>query len=236
MSGEGFLDRWSRRKRTARPAEPQATGPDPQSATQPDLAPEPAPPLVPPDPPETLPPEELARLTPLEQMDADTDLGQFLRKGVPQALRNAALRRKWMLNPAIRDHDDIAVDYAWDWNVPGGVPGDGGPLNQDRVARMARQLLEPDQPARTADATGPRDTSDPGMDPPLAQDRSAEPRPVPAARAETAGHPQDPADEAAAPSGRDPAAPHRSESAGSHRTGPDAAPAPRRRHGGAAPA
>lgn len=146
MSGEGFLDRWSRRKLAAHAAPPVETRIETRTETDPETAPvsppeagQAAPPA---DVPETLPPEELARLTPLDAFDADTDLAQFLRKGVPRAMRNAALRRKWLLNTAIRDHKDIAVDYAWDWNVPGGVPGDGGPLDRDKVARMVRDVLD----------------------------------------------------------------------------------------------
>ncbi|MFN3936778.1 MAG: DUF3306 domain-containing protein [Gemmobacter sp.] len=147
--GDGFLDRWSRRKRAARrAAEPEArpapaAAPDAQGADEPPIS-----------------PEELAALPPLDQIVPGTDIRPFLRAGVPQALRNAALRRMWMLDPAIRDHADPAVDYAWDWNSPGGVPGSGGRLTQDGVRRMLDALLpEPAAGARTAEtAAGEADS------------------------------------------------------------------------------
>ncbi len=69
-----------------------------------------------------------------------TDLAPFLRKGVPQALKNAAMRKMWMLDPAVRDHKDFAVDYAWDWNTPGGVPGNAGTISGKSLARMLESL------------------------------------------------------------------------------------------------
>ncbi|GAA0286817.1 DUF3306 domain-containing protein [Rhodovulum strictum] len=192
MTGPGgFLERWSRRKRGAEPDDPPA----PQDEATPDEETE-------------LGPEDLAALTPVEEIDAQTDLRQYLRKGVPRALRNAALRRKWMLNAAIRDHRDIAVDYAWDWNVPGGVPGDGGPLDPDTVLRMAQRLLAPaDTPPAAPVAALPQDRDAPETAP--------APPPEPTAQAMAPA----PAAEPAPPAERPEA--------------PDAAP--QRRHGGARP-
>jgi hypothetical protein len=199
MSGEeGFLDRWSRRKRAAAATELHAP-----AETPPLEVPAPA------EEPETLPPEELAKLPPVEAIDADTDLAQFLRKGVPRVLRNAALRRKWMLNAAIRDHRDIAVDYAWDWNVPGGVPGDGGPLGPDAVARMARALLGPERDEATATAAPPPET--------------------PAEAAAAPAEADEPASAPAVPGEPAPAVPATAADR------PRSDPPPQRRHGGAAP-
>lgn len=129
----GFLDRWSRRKRAAEQAEAEAA-PDAEAA-----------PATPPEPdPEAgdaVDEAYLAALPKIEEITASTDLRPFLRKGVPQALRNAALRRMWVAEPAIRDHVDVALDYAWDFNAAGGVPGGGGVLSAEAVAKMARGLL-----------------------------------------------------------------------------------------------
>ena len=138
MSKDGFLERWSRRK-LARTDEP---GPEP------DREPEDAAPAAEAPAEETLDEAELARLPSLESFTLKTDLAPFLRKGVPHALRNAAMRKMWMLDPAIRDHKDLAVDYAWDWNTPGGVPGNSGTISRDSVARMMESLNpEPKEPA-----------------------------------------------------------------------------------------
>jgi hypothetical protein len=44
-----------------------------------------------------------AILPPIEAIDAHTDVTVFLRSGVPDELRRAALRRAWTVDPAIRD-------------------------------------------------------------------------------------------------------------------------------------
>ena len=157
MSGErNFLSRWSRLKqqselRRAPQSEPAAPG-----------APEPAP-MEEQASPETaaipeLPPEELAALPRLEDLSPQTDLAPFLRAGVPAGLRNAALRRMWALDPAIRDRVGDALDYAYDWNLPGSVPGSGPLLASDDVQAMLRTIVGPpqsergDAPSANADA------------------------------------------------------------------------------------
>jgi hypothetical protein len=179
MSGEegvGFLGRWSRLKRAeAKPA--PASDPVPVEDPPPELSP-PAP------EPETLSEEELAALPRIEDLAEGSDIRAFLRAGVPRQLRNAALRRMWMLTPAIRDHRDPAVDYAWDWNTPGGVPGDGAAPSAERAAEMLRDLLAPrERPAteRVAqdaadgpDVTPALSAATDGTDPPSPQESGAD--------------------------------------------------------------
>ncbi|MFZ0125783.1 MAG: DUF3306 domain-containing protein, partial [Xanthobacteraceae bacterium] len=98
---EGFLRRWSRRKRELAEPAPAPTAdqevpapPDPSvandsSAAGPAAAPEP---LV-----------DLAKLPPIESIAAATDIRPFLAPGVPSELTRAALRRAWATDPAIRD-------------------------------------------------------------------------------------------------------------------------------------
>ncbi|WP_322894207.1 MULTISPECIES: DUF3306 domain-containing protein [unclassified Yoonia] len=133
-----FLGRWSRNKRaqpvTEEPVDEVATAPEPEVVE------------------ESLSDEDIAALPALDDLTPQTDIRVFLQKGVPQALRNAALRRKWMLVPGIRDHKDPAVDYAWDWNTPGGVPGDGAAPSPERAAQMLRELFAPRRDAETAQA------------------------------------------------------------------------------------
>lgn len=129
---DGFLGRWSRLKRAAEQPEPVAA-PDPGPEPQPPIDPEPAP----------LTDEELAALPRIEDLAEGSGIRAFLRAGVPRDLRNAALRRIWMLTPAVRDYRDPAVDYAWDWNTPGGVPGDGVAPSAESAARMLHDLITP---------------------------------------------------------------------------------------------
>jgi hypothetical protein len=128
MSGDGFLSRWSRRKQeVAREDEEMRERPvDPAAGSPPAVVVEAIEPHDPePDDPEAITPEELAALPSVEEITDPADFSQYLRKGVPAILRNAAMRRMWMLDPAIRDYVDPALDYAYDWNIPGGVPGNG---------------------------------------------------------------------------------------------------------------
>lgn len=129
---DGFLARWSRRKRdeARRPAEPPAPPPD---AASPGVAPA--------EDDTSLSPEELAQLPSLEALTAATDLAPFLRAGVPRALRNAALRRMWSVDPAIRDFVSEAREYAYDWNTPGGVPGTGGAISAEDVRAMVEKVF-----------------------------------------------------------------------------------------------
>lgn len=134
---DGFIGRWSRRKRAAEQNE--AAPPPAEPIAAPDPVPEPGP--VP------LTDEELAALPRVEDLAEGSDIRMFLRVGVPRALRSAALRKVWMLTPAIRDYKNPAVDYAWDYNTPGGVPGDGCAPSPERAAQMLRDLFAPRTPA-----------------------------------------------------------------------------------------
>ncbi|EAQ07873.1 DUF3306 domain-containing protein [Yoonia vestfoldensis] len=149
---ESFLGRWSRNKR-AHPVMPEGVA-EPEPATNQESEQEP------------LTEEQIAALPDIDDLTPQTDIRVFLQKGVPQALRNAALRRKWMLVPGIRDHNDPAVDYAWDWNTPGGVPGDGAAPSPERAAQMLRELFAPRQdPAATQVADTEGDSDHPGSIP-----------------------------------------------------------------------
>ncbi|AWN47260.1 DUF3306 domain-containing protein [Methylobacterium terrae] len=129
---DGFLARWSRRKRD-------------EARRPPESAPEAAAPIVPGTAPAedelSLGPEELAQLPSLDALTAATDLTPFLRVGVPRALRNAALRRMWSIDPAIRDFVSEAREYAYDWNTPGGVPGTGGAISAEDVRAMVEKVF-----------------------------------------------------------------------------------------------
>ena len=144
MSQEGFLGRWSRRKRTVRRDRPAAGVADAAGTAKP--APAEAGDETPPrrsgrmitDPIGTTvaEPEKTeaatdgtalaaatptgeavdptADLPPVETLDEDSDYTGFLRDGVPEALKNAALRRLWRSSPlfAFRDGlDDYDEDY-----------------------------------------------------------------------------------------------------------------------------
>jgi hypothetical protein len=147
--GEGFLARWSQRKQDAKRPDPQqdsAVRDDPVSAKPP--------------PAETErsgePEFDLSTLPKLEELTESTDITAFLRKGVPEHLRNAALRKSWALDPAIRNYVSPALEYAYDWNTPGGVPGNGELEAGIDIARMVAQIMggSSAESARTDAASG----------------------------------------------------------------------------------
>lgn len=128
---EPFLSRWSQRKRQIAEETRKAAEAGPATPPAPEAADEPF---------------DLSLLPDLEALTAQTDMSLFLQKGVPDDVRNAALRKIWALDPAIRDYVGDALDYAWDWNAPGGVPG-GGELGAGfDTAKMVAQIFG-DQPA-----------------------------------------------------------------------------------------
>ncbi len=159
---EGFLRRWSERKRAAREGAGMAEAEIPAPAAAEEVS-EPA--AVEPAPePDALTPEEVAALPPVESVNDLVELRRFLAKGVPDLLRRAALRRIWLLDPRIRDHVDVALDYAYDWNTPGGVPGSGALVSRANVARMADALFpkEPDR-KETGAAVAPTEPPRPSV-------------------------------------------------------------------------
>jgi hypothetical protein len=132
---ENFMSRWSKRKLE-----------EGESAEAPASAPAEANP----DEPDSMTLEEIAALPAVESVNSAEDLMVFLRKGIPVALRAAALRKLWVLDPDIRDYVGDARDYAWDWNVPGGVPV-SGPLEPGTdVESMVSKIFGEEQPQDAA--------------------------------------------------------------------------------------
>jgi hypothetical protein len=160
MSGEGFLARWSRLKRGEAEAEPEPT---PEAEPPPEAPPAGAVAIAPPVPKaveekkadDESPGFDLASLPSIESLTAGSDITVFLRAGVPRALRDAALRRLWTLDPAIREFIGPA-DYAWDYNAPDGVPGFspvlGGDLKKLLAQAIGEEAAEEQKQKRQAEA------------------------------------------------------------------------------------
>lgn len=140
-SDEGFLSRWSRRKREGEPEEQPA--PLPATPVTEAAAPVSADAIEP----------ELEMIEPpsLDLIDKDFDLAIWLKQNVPEAWKLAAMRRAWENDPAIANFENPARDYALDWNTPGGAPGYGPLTESDDVAEMVRGIFgETPKPAETA--------------------------------------------------------------------------------------
>ncbi len=260
---DGFLSRWTRRKRAVRAAElaerttdrgfkPSANAEAEEDAVaaadaaerhesegivDAGSAPsEAASERVTGDPAE--PADPLPELPDLDALTRDSDLTPFLRSGVPAALRNAALRRMWSIDPAIRDFVSEAREYAYDWNSPGGVPGLGPLLPSDDVQAMLRKIVV-GLPAEAAEPAADESPSAPAaVDPDAAIVPEAEPpteepgRPALVVHASVQASPLPDAPPSPASAEIEPVTP-----APQRGSNPVAAPGPRlRRHGGAKPA
>jgi uncharacterized protein DUF3306 len=81
-----------------------------------------------------------ATLPSIESIDAQTDIPVFLQSGVPDALRLAALRRAWTVDPAIRDFKGLQ-ENDWNFNDPNGVAGFGELGPEVGVKRMVAEIL-----------------------------------------------------------------------------------------------
>ncbi|AMJ63338.1 hypothetical protein AXW83_26260 [Bosea sp. PAMC 26642] len=95
----------------------------------------------------------------LDLVDKDFDVAHWLKQNVPESWKLAALRRAWESDPAIRDFENPARDYALDWNTPGGAPGYGPLTESDDVEAMVRGIFGEPPPAEpesemVAEATG----------------------------------------------------------------------------------
>lgn len=123
---DGFLTRWSRRKAEAKQAEPapvplRTPGESDPAAPEPEI--------------------DLDLLPSLEELTEATDITGFLKKGVPEALRNAALRKMWETDVAIRDYIGPA-DFQWDFNSGTPFAGYGTLTPGADIAGMVREIAD----------------------------------------------------------------------------------------------
>lgn len=98
----GFLERWSRLKRAGRakaqrPARPEA----PVAAAVSEAAPD----------------DPLPDLPAIDSLTKDSDFTAFMRPGVPEELRNQALRKLWSSDPVYANLDGL-LEYGEDFAAP----------------------------------------------------------------------------------------------------------------------
>lgn len=129
---EGFLGRWSRRKR-----ETQAEDPPPAPVAEEAPAVEPEPVLELPD---------------IETLGRGSDYKPFLQAGVPVELQRLALRKLWRSNPVLANLDGL-VDYADDYTDAGTVRPNMRTVY--KVARLAADALQPEDGGAAADTREP---------------------------------------------------------------------------------
>ena len=146
MSDEnGFLQRWSRKKRAANADQSERQ----EGASAQPVAPEKE-------------PFDVATLPPIESITELTDITAFLQQGVPAELARAALRRVWTADPAIRDFVGLA-ENAWDFTDPTAMPGFGPLESTDEVRRMVAQVIRQIGQAVQPEAEVAENSNDPSV-------------------------------------------------------------------------
>lgn len=163
MSGgnEGPFARWSRRKLATRPNDAPAANEKkhaPSQSGEEIEAGAPAPQSASPEATASADVESVELSEPLpriEDLTAESDLAAFLREGVPLALKIAAMRKMWSLNPAIRDYVGPA-EYAWDFNQPGSMAGFGPLETKETVVSFLSKTVRATETGADEAATGPQ--------------------------------------------------------------------------------
>ncbi len=161
---ENFLERWSKRKLAKDEPAPEQDATVPQ-AEQDNAAPAPA---AVANATNAAPESQMfdpASLPSIESIGANTDVTAFLRPGVPPELTQAALRRAWSSDPAIRDFVGL-VENGWDFNDPQAMPGFGA-ISPGEVARLVTQLIG-ELPAASSEKPNEAALGDAQDQPPIA--------------------------------------------------------------------
>lgn len=142
LEREPFLARWSKRKidtknqKTAETATPLAPAPVSEASAEGPFDPQAF---------------ELP-IPALEEIVAGFDMRPFLQKGVPESLKNAALRKLWVTDPAIAGFVSPALDYAHDYNTPGAAPGFGPLVGDHDLTSLMQNLFSRDPKDKTPQA------------------------------------------------------------------------------------
>lgn len=135
---ENFINRWSRRKReaTGEDARPKKASSEGAVASRSDEETKPKPGELEAPGPEF----DISSLPSIESISAETDITAFMRTGVPEALKHAALRRAWASDPVIRDFVGLNENF-WDAAGPDGIAGFGDLDPNLDVRRMVSELF-----------------------------------------------------------------------------------------------
>lgn len=139
---EGFLNRWSTRKQAACVDE-----------VEPDSDPEALAPAETPEEPEKSDVEileELGLKDPDEMAPGD-DFSGFMASGIPDRLRNRALRKLWLTNPVLANLDEL-IDYGEDFTDAATVVE-----NLQTAYRVGKGFLRQEEIDAENDASDPLD-------------------------------------------------------------------------------
>ena len=149
---EHFISRWSRRKREATDAA-QSKKPDPAQTVDPSNETSGVGSEISAGP--SAKEFDVSSLPSIESISAGTDITAFMQRGVPSALRHAALRRAWAADPAIRNFVGLNENY---WNDVAGAaaaPGFGDLDPGIDVKRMVSELFGDPAPEKAESDSAP---------------------------------------------------------------------------------
>ena len=135
---ENFVSRWSRLKRESESRRKRQTELSKSAALSGAAVTTPADEDEPVDTGTHAPTFDPTSLPSIDSITAGSDIRIFLQSGVPAKLTEAALRRAWVSDPAIRDFIGIAENQ-WDFTNPTSIPG-FGPLQEasDKLSLIAQ--------------------------------------------------------------------------------------------------
>lgn len=80
------------------------------------------------------------RLPSIDSIDGRTDISVFLQRNVPAEMRVAALRRAWLMDPAIRDFKGLQ-EVDWNFDTISNIPGFGDLGPEVDIERMVTQVI-----------------------------------------------------------------------------------------------
>jgi hypothetical protein len=153
---EGFVGRWARLKTAERRRAQRPLVADPAA--------DPAPPVAAAPGPER--PDPVAELPPIESLTKDSDFTAFLKEGVPEGLKNAALRRLWRSDPVLAAPEVLDL-HNLDYTFP----------KTPEIVRTAYQIgkgyLEAAPRDDVAATAKQPDAAEPGKEPPAETKRDA---------------------------------------------------------------
>lgn len=160
---EGFLQRWSRRKRQVAEEDPaieiEPTVPEiPVAETALNEADTPGET----EDPELVANREAAEAVDIDSLTYDSDFTVFMKRGVPEALKNAALRKLWRSNPILaavdglndydldyRTVDTILTNFQSAWKVGKGYSDKAEEVREEMEAKSAQLAAEREAQALT---------------------------------------------------------------------------------------
>jgi hypothetical protein len=90
----------------------------------------------------------------IDSIDAQTNISVFLQRNVPPEIRVAALRRAWLMDPAIRDFKGLQ-EVDWNFDTISSIPGFGDLSPEVDIQRMVSEII--DQPSRVFACSGKPD-------------------------------------------------------------------------------